>query len=282
MNIADKGLLIFLILILGFAPVRSEEGMWIPLLLEKYNIEDMQEKGCRLSAEQIYSINQDCLADAVVIFGRGCTGEVISAEGLVLTNHHCGFSAIQSLSSLDNNFITNGYWAMSREEELPGQDLTVTFLRYIEDVTEKIMEGIDHSMDDEQKELIIQKNMHQLTADGSGGNGSRTIIKSFYYGNEYYLFVYDVFRDIRLVGAPPNSIGNFGSDQDNWMWPRHTGDFSLFRIYADKDNMPADYSPDNIPYKPRKHFEISLNGVHEGDFTMVLGYPGSTEQFLYS
>ncbi|MBN1132393.1 MAG: S46 family peptidase [Bacteroidales bacterium] len=265
-----------------FNPVAAEEGMWIPLMMDEHIINEMQFMGCKLSAEEIFSLNQDCLADAVVIFGNGCTGEVISPEGLVLTNHHCGFRSIQSVSSVEHDYISNGYWAMSKEEELPIEGLTVTFLRHMENVTDRISGGLDPAMDDEERNRVIQKKILEVAGEISDENGSRAVVKPFFYGNEYYLFVYDVFRDIRLAGAPPNSIGNFGTEEDNWVWPRHTGDFAIFRIYAGKDNSPADYSPENIPYKPEKYFEISLAGLEEGDFAMVLGYPGRTEQYLYS
>jgi len=257
----------------------ADEGMWIPLLLEKYNIEDMQNQGLKLSAEDIYSINNASLKDAVVIFGGGCTGEVVSDQGLLFTNHHCGYRYVQSHSSVQNDYLTDGFWAMSKEQELPNPGLTVTFLERIEDVTKEVLEGTEFELTESSRQDIINKNIEALIGPLSGDKHHRAVIKPFYYGNEYYMFVYKIFSDVRLVGAPPSGIGNYGKDYDNWMWPRHTGDFSVFRIYADENNEPTDYSPDNKPYQPKKHLEVSLNGYEEGDFTMVMGYPGTTTQF---
>jgi len=277
-----KGMLATLLLVSVSMNALADEGMWIPMLLEKYSIREMQEAGLRLSAEDIYSINQDCLKDALVIFGRGCTGEMISADGLLLTNHHCGYGAIQRHSSVEDDYLTDGFWAMSREEELPNEALTVTYLRYMKDVTVEMEEGMNGEMDPEEAREQMEKNMGALIKKATEGNHYSAIVRPFYYGNAYYMFVYEAFTDVRLVGAPPEAIGNFGADQDNWMWPRHTGDFSIFRVYANEDNEPAAYDPSNRPYKPRKHLEIAAGGVEEGDFTMVMGYPGSTTQYLYS
>lgn len=260
----------------------AKEGMWLPLLLDKLNIEDMQENGLRLSAEDIYSFNQACLIDAVVLFGRGCTGELISDQGLLITNHHCGLSSIQSHSTIENDYLTEGFWAMDRSEELPNPGLEVTFLRRMEDVTEQVLQGVYPETDEIERFQIVAENIDKISKKATEGTNYEAEIKPFYYGNQYYLFVYEVFKDVRLVGAPPSSIGKFGWDTDNWIWPRHTGDFSLFRIYTGTDNKPSEYSPENIPYKPRKHLPISLKGVQENDFTMVIGYPGSTFQFLTS
>lgn len=262
--------------------VFADEGMWLPLLLEKLNIKDMQEKGLKLSAEDIYSINQASLKDALVIFGGGCTGELISEEGLLITNHHCGYGAIQSHSSVENDYLTDGFWAMSREDELPNPGLSVRFLKRMEDVTDKVLKGVKDRYKEEKRQALIDEHIDNIKAEAVEGTNYKAVIKPFYYGNEYYMFVYEEYTDVRLVGAPPSAIGKFGGDTDNWMWPRHTGDFSLFRIYADKDNKPATYSPDNVPYEPIKHMPISLKGIKKGDFTMVMGYPGSTEQFLTS
>jgi len=284
-NVVKKGYLIAtaaLFMSIGNIGLRAEEGMWIPMLLEKYNIGAMQEAGLQLSAEEIYSINQDCLKDALVIFGRGCTGEMISADGLLLTNHHCGYGTIQSHSSVENDYLTHGFWAMSRDEELPNEGLSVTYLRYIKDVTQEITEGITRDLDDQEYNRYVRMRMGEIMDEATKDNHLDAQIRPFYYGNAYYMFVYETFNDVRLVGAPPESIGNFGADQDNWMWPRHTGDFSMFRVYADEDNKPAAYDPSNKPYKPRKHLEIAAGGVKQGDFTMVMGYPGSTTQYLYS
>jgi len=227
------------------------------MLLERYNIDAMQEAGLRLSAEDIYSINQDCLKDALVIFGRGCTGEMISADGLLLTNHHCGYGAIQRHSSVESDYLTNGFWAMSREEELPNEGLTVTYLRYMKAVTVEMEEGISGELDAEEVQQRMELNMGNLIEEATRGTHYSALVRPFYYGNEYYMFVYETFTDVRLVGAPPEAIGNFGADQDNWMWPRHTGDFSIFRVYANEENQPATYAPSNRPYKPRKHLEIA-------------------------
>lgn len=276
------GMLIMLMLFSGTMKLRADEGMWIPMLLERYSIGEMQEAGLRLSAEDIYSINQDCLKDALVIFGRGCTGEMISADGLLLTNHHCGYGAIQRHSSVESDYLTNGFWAMSMEEELPNESLTVTYLRYMKDVTVDMEEGMDPGMDPEAAREQMEENTAALIKEATEGTHYSAIVRPFYYGNAYYMFVYETFTDVRLVGAPPEAIGNFGGDTDNWMWPRHTGDFSIFRVYANEDNEPAAYDASNKPYKPRKHLEIAAGGVEEGDFTMVMGYPGSTTQYLYS
>ncbi|MBN2213285.1 MAG: S46 family peptidase [Bacteroidales bacterium] len=260
----------------------SVEGMWIPLLIEKFNIKDMQEKGCRLAAEDIYSINKACLADAVILFGRGCTGEVISPDGLVLTNHHCGYSRIQAHSTLEKDYLNEGFWAFTRSEELPNPGLTASFLIRIEDVTQMVLQGTDSIAGRIEKEKHIDRSIDQLIKITTDRTGYNAEIKPFYFGKEYYMFVYQTFRDIRLVGAPPASIGKFGGDTDNWIWPRHTGDFSLFRIYADSTNSPADYSPSNIPYKPGNHLKISIKGIRENDFTMILGYPARTNEYLTS
>ncbi|MBE6201377.1 MAG: S46 family peptidase [Rikenellaceae bacterium] len=244
----------------------ADEGMWLPCLIGE-RIDDMRAKGFELTAEDIYSVNQAALKDAIVLFGRGCTGELVSAEGLLLTNHHCGYGQIQSHSSVEHDYLTNGFWAMNRAEELPNPGLTVSFLVRMEDVTDQIAAGA--------------KPEDIRTAAAEGGKYS-TAIESLYYNNKYYLFVYQVYRDVRLVAAPPSSIGKFGGDTDNWMWPRHTGDFSVFRIYADKDNQPADYAKDNVPYTPKRHFTISTKGAEEGDFTFVYGFPGTTREYVTS
>jgi len=259
-----------------------DEGMWIPVLIEKYNIRLMQEKGFKLSAEDIYSVNRASMKDAVVSFGGGCTAEMISPDGLILTNHHCGYGRIQSLSSLENDYLTNGFWAMSRDEELPCPGLFVTLLKWMEDVTDKVLKGVTAGMDDSAREEIISANSEAIRRSAIVGTGYTAGVRPFYMGNQYFLLVYETFNDVRLVGAPPSAIGKFGGETDNWVWPRHTGDFSLFRIYANKDNKPASYSKENVPYKPLYHFPISLKGVNEGDFTMVFGYPGSTSQYVPS
>ncbi len=260
----------------------ADEGMWLPSLISQ-RIGDMQEKGFELTAEDIYSINQASLKDAVVLFGRGCTGELISAEGLLLTNHHCGYGQIQKHSSVEHDYLRDGFWAMTRAEELPNPGLTVSFLEYMEDVTGKVLEGYQVSMTEEEREELVKSNSEKIIAEATAeGKGLRATVESLYYGNTYYIFVYREYSDVRLVGAPPSSIGKFGGDTDNWMWPRHTGDFSIFRIYADKDNNPAEYSEDNVPYTPKRFFRISTGGVEEGDFTFVYGFPGSTREYIHS
>ena len=269
-------------LLAGSMQVKAEEGMWIPMLLEKYQIGKMKEAGLRISAEEIYSINNDCLMDAVVIFGGGCTGELISSQGLLLTNHHCGEDEIQYHSSVEHNYLADGFWAMSRDEELPNPGLTVSFLRYMRDVTEEMNLGLKQGMDPQERERTLAKNERRIIRGATDSTHYDAKVSSFYYANAYYLFVYEKFRDVRLVGTPPVSIGNFGGDQDNWVWPRHTGDFSLFRVYADAEGNPAGYDPLNIPYRPRRHLEINTGGISEGDFTMVLGMPGTTRQYIHS
>ena len=261
---------------------KADEGMWLPSLISQ-RIGDMQEKGFKLNAEDIYSINQASLKDAVVLFGRGCTGELISPEGLLLTNHHCGYGQIQKHSSVEHDYLKDGFWAMSRAEELPNPGLTVSFLERMEDVTEKVLEGYDPQMSEAQRAELVKKNSKAIIDEATKeGKGLRATVEALYYGNQYFMFLYREYADVRLVGAPPSSIGKFGGDTDNWMWPRHTGDFSMFRIYADKDNNPAPYSKDNVPYKPKKFFRISTKGVHEGDFTFIYGFPGRTQEYIHS
>ncbi|MCK4698803.1 MAG: S46 family peptidase, partial [Bacteroidales bacterium] len=274
--------LIVLFIILLSSMVRADEGMWIPILIEKFNIEIMQEKGFKLSAEDIYSVNQASMKDAVMIFGGGCTAELISDQGLIITNHHCGYRPIQSHSTVDHDYLTNGFWAMSREEELTNPGLTVTFLKWMKDVTEDVLKGIEDGMSEEDISDIKQENIIKIKEEAIEGTHFTAQVKPFYYGNQYFLFVNEAYKDVRLVGAPPSAIGKFGGDTDNWMWPRHTGDFSLFRIYAGQDNKPAEYSPDNVPFMPKKFFPISLKGTKPGDFTMVFGYPGSTYEYVPS
>lgn len=260
----------------------ADEGMWLPSLISE-RIGDMQSKGFRLSAEDIYSVNQASLKDAVVLFGRGCTGEVVSAEGLLLTNHHCGYSQIQKHSSVEHDYLRDGFWALTRNEELPNKGLTVSFLERMEDVTSRVLEGVTPALTETKRDSIVKANTVRLVKEAtSEGRGLRATVESLYYGNQYFLFLYREYSDVRLVGAPPSSIGKFGGDTDNWMWPRHTGDFSIFRIYADNDNNPAEYSEDNVPYTPKKFFKISLGGVQEGDFTFVYGFPGRTQEYIMS
>ena len=262
-------------------PLMADEGMWIPMLLKK-NEADMQQKGMKISAEDIYSINQACLKDAIVLFGGGCTGEFVSDKGLLFTNHHCGYSYIARNSSLEHNYLANGFWAKSLEEEIPCPGLSVTRLVRMEDVTTQVLKGVDDNMSEAERELIINANIKSITAKAIEGTHYSAIIKPFYYGNQYFMYVNEVFTDVRMVGTPPSNIGKFGGDTDNWMWPRHTGDFSVFRVYAGADNKPAEYSADNKPYQPLQHLTISLKGVEEDDFTFVFGYPGTTNRYATS
>jgi hypothetical protein len=260
--------------------------MWIPSLLKKYNIEDMQKAGFKLTAEDIYDVNKACLKDAIVGLGRAghpfwhfCTGELISEEGLFITNHHCGMGAIQSHSSLEHNYLRDGFWAMSKSEELANPGITASFLIKIEDVTKEIYDAIAAA---NGNGALVNKKAQELIKKATEGTNYQANIKPYFNGNQYFLSVYKIYKDVRLVGAPPVSIGKFGGDTDNWAWPRHTGDFSMFRIYADENNEPAEFSTNNKPYKPKYSLTISLKGVQEGDFTFVFGYPGTTKEYLTS
>ena len=278
-----KLVLLFALLLAGASSgIRADEGMWLPSEILK-KIKDIQSKGFKLSAEDIYSVNKSSLKDAVVRFGGGCTGELISSQGLLITNHHCGFGTIQSHSSVEHDYLTDGFWAMSKAEELPNPGLSVSFLEYMIDVTDEVMKGYKPNMTEEKRTEIINKNAKKIEEKAVKGNKFLTAnVRPIYYGNQYFLFVYKNYTDVRLVGAPPSSIGKFGGDTDNWMWPRHTGDFSLFRVYAGADNEPADYNPNNVPFQPKKHFKINAAGISEGDFTMVYGFPGRTNEYLFS
>jgi uncharacterized protein (DUF4415 family) len=259
---------------------RAEEGMWLPLLLGKMNEAQMKSLGMKISAKDIYDINNGSLKDAIVSLGGFCTGEVISSKGLLLTNHHCGFDAIQNHSTLDHNYIRDGFWAKNYNQELTNPGLYVTFIVRIEDVSKQALNGVTATMSESERQSTIDRNIAELRKNTKRESYQDSFVRAFFEGNQYYLFVTERYNDVRLVGAPPSSIGNFGKDTDNWMWPRHTGDFSMFRIYAGKDNKPADYSPDNIPYTPKKSLSISLDGVAENDFTMVFGFPGRTMEYL--
>ncbi len=271
-------------LMLIFLPFfgKADEGMWLPQLLEQLNQKRMKSLGMKISASDIYSINKGSLKDAIVSFGGFCTGEVISEKGLVLTNHHCGFRSVQSHSTLDHNYIRDGFWAGNTSEELANAGLFVTFIVSIADVSEKVLNGVNDDLTENERQSRIDQNINIIRKETKKESYQDLLVRPFFEGNRYYLFVTETYRDIRLVGAPPSSIGNFGQDTDNWVWPRHTGDFSLFRIYAGKDNKPADYSPDNVPYKPKKSLAISLNGMNKNDFTMIFGFPGRTTEYLPS
>jgi hypothetical protein len=261
---------------------RAEEGMWLPLLLEKLNEKEMKSLGMKISAKDIYSINSGSLKDAIISFGGFCTGEIISSKGLVLTNHHCGFDVIQNHSTLDKNYIRDGFWARNNEEELPNPGLFATFIVRIEDVSKQVMNGVTANMSESERQSQIDKNIAEIRKAIKKEVYQDSFIRGFFEGNQYYLFVTETYKDVRLVGAPPSAVGNFGKDTDNWIWPRHTGDFSMFRIYAGKDNKPAEYAADNVPYVPKKSLSISLDGVSTGDFTMVFGFPGRTMEYLHS
>ena len=274
-----KTLSLLALLALLIPTVVADEGMWIPMLLGK-NQAAMQRAGMRITAQDIYDINNACLKDAIILFNQGCTGEFVSDQGLFLTNHHCGYSYITSHSTVEHDYLTNGFWAMSRDQELPCPGLTATRLVRMEDVTNRVLSGVSDKTSEEERERIVKQNITIITTEAVAGTHYKAIIKPFYYGNQYFMYVNEVFTDVRLVGAPPSNIGKFGGDTDNWMWPRHTGDFSMFRVYADKDGKPANFSKDNVPYRPLKHLDISLKGVDEGDFTFVFGYPGTTQRYV--
>ncbi len=273
-------LVVISILIVSIA--RASDGMWLPLLLEKMNEKEMKSLGMKISAKDIYSVNSGSLKDAIVSFGGFCTGEVISSKGLVLTNHHCGFDAIQNHSSIDHNYIRDGFWSGSYAEEIPNAGLFVTFIVRIEDVTARVLNGVNSDLSESERQSLIDKNSNEVKKSARRESYQDGFVRGFFEGNQYYLFITETYRDIRLVGAPPSAIGNFGRDTDNWVWPRHTGDFSMFRIYAGKDNKPAEYSADNVPYVPKRSLSISLDGTREGDFTMVFGFPGRTTEYLHS
>lgn len=280
-----KRILIFVAILHFVLPgtVKADEGMWLPALVEKLNINQMKQLGLSISAQDIYSINQSSLKDAVVALDRGsCTAELISAEGLLLTNHHCGFDEIQEHSSVDHDYLRDGFWAKTKEEELPNPGKTASFLIRFEDVTDKVAPELKDKMTEDERKNKVREISSRLEKEAMGDTHYEARVQSLYNDNKYYLFVYEVFKDIRLVGAPPQSMGKFGGDTDNWMWPRHTADFSMFRIYCGKDGKPAAYSPDNVPYKPKHHLPISLKGYEKKDFAMVMGYPGTTNRYKTS
>jgi hypothetical protein len=275
-------ILLLLIFITNAFIAKADEGMWLPQLLGKLNESRMKSLGMKISAEDIYSINKGSLKDAIVSFGGFCTGEIISSKGLVLTNHHCGFDAIQNHSTLEKNYIRDGFWSKTNADEIPNKGLFATFIVRIDDVSAAALAGITSSMTDAERMAAIDKNLVQINKDAKKEPTQKSFTRGFFEGNQYYLFVTETYNDVRLVGAPPSAIGNFGKDTDNWVWPRHTGDFSMFRIYASKDNKPADYAVDNVPFTPKKALNISIDGIAENDFTMVFGFPGRTTEYLYS
>lgn len=286
MNKPDKNMkrLLTIVSALMFAlTAAADEGMWLLPYLQKMNIAQMQEEGCQLSAREIYSAGESSLKDAVVIFGNGCTGEIVSPNGLLFTNHHCGYSSIQKLSSVEHDYLKYGFWAGSREEELPVEGLKVRFIREIADVTAEIVGNIPSIAGGGEYDRIVEENTESLTKRLEEEHpGMEVRVESFFGGNQFFSFIIEAYTDVRLVGTPPSSIGKFGGDTDNWMWPRHTGDFSVFRVYADKENKPAAYSPDNVPYKAEKYLTVSTKGYEEGDFAMIMGFPGSTDRYMTS
>ncbi len=280
----NRIILFALSMMLGFSSIsRAEEGMWLPLMLSKLNYADMQKKGLKLTAEQVYSLNQACIKDAIVSLDHGnCTGEIISGEGLLLTNHHCGYEAIQTQSSVNHDYLTDGFWAMNSGEELTNPGKTVSFLLRMEDVTARVLANVTAGMTEDDRKAKIEMAIKAVQKDAIGDTHYEASVESMFEGNEYYLFVYETFKDIRLVGAPPSAIGKFGGDTDNWMWPRQTGDFCLLRVYAGPDGKPATYDKQNVPYKPKYVLPISLSGIKEGDFAMIWGYPGATDRYVTS
>ncbi|MBO5671954.1 MAG: S46 family peptidase [Alistipes sp.] len=278
-----KKLLTLLALVSISLTAVADEGMWLLPYIKKMNSKDMKKHGCKISAEDIYSAEQSSLKDAIVVFGGGCTGEIVSPNGLLFTNHHCGYDSIQKLSSVEHDYLKDGFWAMNNSEELPAEGLSVRFVRHIFDVTADIMGNIPSTAGQEEYMNLVDQNKTALIeALEQKYPGMQVIIPSFFGGNQFFAFIHEVYPDVRLVGTPPSSIGKFGGDTDNWMWPRHTGDFSIFRVYAGKDNRPAEYSKDNVPYKAEKWLDISLDGIEEGDFGMIMGFPGSTERYKTS
>ena len=278
-----KKLFILIIAIAFVLPAKADEGMWLPMFIKRLNFVDMQKEGLQLTAEEIYSVNNSSLKDAIVAMGGGfCTAEIISPEGLMLTNHHCGYNAIQENSTPENNILDNGFWAMTKADEIPIEDLTISILDRMEDVTEQVLKGVTNDMSEEDRDKLIEENLKALKEENKVEDNQRLSIKSFFYGSEYYMFIYNEFSDIRLVGAPPQSVGKYGGDTDNWMWPRHTGDFSMFRIYAAPDNSGAEYAVENKPFTPDHFLPISMEGTPEGSFAMVFGFPGSTNRYMTS
>lgn len=276
-----KKITLFISLLLSILMVKADEGMWLLTLLNK-NMSQMQSMGLKLTYQDIYDINNSSIKDGVVIFGRGCTGEIISKDGLLLTNHHCGYGNIQALSSEENNILRNGFWAKTRQDELPCEGLTVKFLIRMEDVSEYLLTGLTNDMTEDERNDTIDQRSKILISDNSEKGKFDVRIANMFNGNAYYMFIYQEYKDVRLVGTPPNDLGKFGGDTDNWMWPRHTCDFSMFRVYTDKEGNPASYSPENIPLSPKFFFPISLNGIQENDFAMIMGFPGRTDCYSSS
>ena len=277
-----KKLILFFAFALNFVQVKADEGMWLMMLIKRLNGVDMQKQGLKLTPEEIYSVNHSSLKDAIVSFGGFCTGEIVSKEGLIFTNHHCGYGSIAALSTPQKDHLTNGFWAMNKKEELHAKDLYVRFLVRMGDATERINSKLNNQMSASQRQDIINQEFKAIEKENNENGKYTVVVRSFFNGNEFYYFVYQDYKDIRLVGTPTNSIGKFGGDTDNWEWPRHTGDFSVFRVYADANGNPAEYSPNNVPLKPKHHLPVSLKGIKPNDFTMIMGYPGRTNRYLTS
>jgi V8-like Glu-specific endopeptidase len=275
-----KKVILCLLLAAFVLPVQANEGMWFLMHIERLNYRDMQKMGLQLTPEEIYSVNHSSLKDAIVQFNRGCTAEIISDSGLVLTNHHCGYSQIAELSTAENDYLTNGFWAGNKAEELKPKKLSVRFFVRMDDVSKRILSLVNDSMTEAEREATINREIAKIEQENNEGGKYTVSVKSFYQGNEFYYFVYQDYNDVRLVGTPPASVGKFGGDTDNWEWPRHTGDFSLFRVYADKDGNPAEYSKDNVPLKPKYHLTTNIKGFEENDFAMIMGYPGRTNRWM--
>jgi len=278
-----KIIILIFAIVIGLQPaLKADEGMWVPMFLKQLNIKDMKKKGFKLSAEDVYSVNHSSLKDAIIIFGGGCTGEIVSPEGLIFTNHHCGYGSIQKVSTIEHDYLTDGFWSKNKGEEIPIDGLTVKFLVRMDDVTSRMFEGVSDTMTEGQRNEVLSKNEDAIIEEATDGNEYHAIVESFFAGNEYYLVVYEVFTDIRLVGTPPEAVGKFGADTDNWMWPRHTGDFSIFRVYMAPDGSPAEYSDDNIPYKSKHFLPVSIKDKKPDDFVFIMGNPGSTQRYLTS
>ncbi len=279
-----KKITLFLLTLLSVSAFqsRADEGMWLPLFIQRLNYVDMQKEGLHLTADEIYSINHSSLKDAIIMFGGGCTGEIVSPNGLIFTNHHCGYGSIQSHSSVDHDYLTNGFWAMRYEEELPTPGLTARFLVSIQDVSSAVLAGVTDKMSETERTAKIKENSKAIEFSNTKGTQYDARTVSFFNGNEYYLFLYEIYKDVRLVGAPPSSIGKFGADTDNWMWPRHTGDFSVFRVYTDRENKPAEYAAGNVPMKSKQFLPVSIKEKKIGDFEMIMGYPGTTDRYATS
>ena len=277
-----KKISVILLLSLMVFKSSADEGMWIPILLSKGPEAEMKRLGMRISAEDIFSLNKPSMKDAICLFGGGCTAEIVSSQGLILTNHHCGYSAVQAHSSVEHDYLTNGFWANSFAEELENPKLKVSILTYMEDVTAKVLKNAGEDISPEKRKALIDMNIDAILKENKKDGTYEVVVEPFFYGNQYILIISRIFEDVRLVGAPPSGIGKFGGDTDNWMWPRHTGDFSVFRIYTDSNNQPAKYAKDNVPYKPPYHLPVSLKGVKPGDFTFIFGYPGTTNEYLVS